>query len=81
MRIHQVLVRPQDVESKQVIENIARAIEKSGRFRSAHLEISVSGDDIRLGGRVASYFQKQVAQTAAMEIIGTRQLVNEIEVE
>ena len=44
------------------------------------VEVSTSEGIVKLRGRVESYYQKQVAQVAASTVIGSRQLVNEIEV-
>lgn len=81
MGIHQIVGTTLESDSNRIVESIARALAESGRFRQAELEISTSGDDVLLVGRVTSYYQKQVAQTAALHVIGPRNLVNEIEVE
>lgn len=69
-----------EVEERQIAEEIARALEASGRFRCVRLQVWSSEGDVRLRGRVSSYYQKQVAQTTAMHIMGDRCLLNEIEV-
>jgi len=68
------------VDEGRVAGEVSRALDRTGRPWTGHLEVSTSDDVVRLRGRVASYYQKQVAQTAALRIIGSRQLVNELEV-
>ena len=69
-----------ETEGRHVAEEIAQALEASGRFHRVRLEIWSSDRDVRLRGRVSSYYQKQVAQTTAMHIMGDRLLLDEIEV-
>ena len=71
---------PQAPEEKRVAEDVSRALAASGRFPSGRLEVSASRGVVTLRGRVASYYQKQLAQAAALHVIGTRQLVNDVEV-
>jgi osmotically-inducible protein OsmY len=80
MRPVQTSRSPQGVEEARVAEEVVRALAASGRFRSDPVEVSSSEGVVRLRGRVGSYYQKQVAQVAALTVIGGRQLVNEIEV-
>jgi len=63
-----------------VIEMVIRAIAATGRFSLDRLEVTTSEGNVRLRGRVASYYQKQLAQVAALRVIGARQLFNDIEV-
>jgi osmotically-inducible protein OsmY len=67
-------------EETGVVEEVARALAASGRFPSARLEVFASEGTVTLRGRVASYYQKQVAQAAALPVIGGRELVNDVEV-
>jgi osmotically-inducible protein OsmY len=70
----------QVAEDTRVAEEVARMLAASGRFALDRPEVSVSDGVVKLRGRVGSYFQKQVAQSAALTVIGARQVVNEIEV-
>ena len=45
------------------------------------LEVHVDHQSIRLGGRCASFYCKQLAQQAAMRISGGAQVINAIEVD
>ena len=71
---------PQESEETRVADEVARALAASGRFRTDRVEVSSSEGVVRLRGRVGSYYQKQVAQAAALTVIGGRHLVNEIDV-
>jgi len=72
---------PPSADRARVDAEVVRAIAASGRFPVARVEVSSSEGVVTLRGRVASYHHKQVAQAAALNVIGTRQLVNEIEVD
>jgi len=71
---------PQFAEETRIAEEVARVLAASGRFPLARLEVSTSAGIVKLRGRVGSYYQKQLAQAAALTVIGAHQLVNEIEV-
>jgi osmotically-inducible protein OsmY len=71
---------PPTVSHRQLAQEVARAIAATGRFRQDQLDVSASDGVITLRGRVASYYQKQVAQTAALSIAGPGRLRNELEV-
>jgi osmotically-inducible protein OsmY len=63
-----------------LVEEVARAISSSGHIPEGHVEVSSADGAVKLRGRVGSYYQKQIAQTLALNVIGRRRLVNEIEV-
>ncbi|MBN1852318.1 MAG: BON domain-containing protein, partial [Pirellulales bacterium] len=67
-------------EEDLILDDVNRALASSGRFPSGMLEVSASSEAVKLEGRVVSYYQKQVAQAATLPFIGSRQLINEIEV-
>jgi osmotically-inducible protein OsmY len=67
-------------EEEWVAKEVVRVLKLSGRFPSSSLAVCSSPGTVTLRGRVSSYYQKQLAQAAAMAVIGRRQLVNEIEV-
>jgi osmotically-inducible protein OsmY len=71
---------PYTAEETDVAERVIRAIAASGRFPSGRLEVFASEGTVTLRGRVASYYQKQVAQAAALTVIEGRELVNDVEV-
>jgi len=78
--ILQTTVLPDPDGEPGVAEEVVRALASSGRFLSGRLQVSSSGGIVTLRGRVGSYYQKQVAQAAALTVIGPRELVNEVEV-
>lgn len=63
-----------------IVEEVARAICSSGHIPEGHVEVSSSDGAVKLRGRVGTYYQKQIAQTMALAVIGRHRLVNEIEV-
>ena len=67
-------------EEANVAGDITRRLMATGRFSSGQVDVSAWNDTIRLRGRVHSYYQKQLAQTAAMALAGGRRLQNEMEV-
>jgi osmotically-inducible protein OsmY len=71
---------PQLREDARVAQEVTRALARSGRFPPGHLHVSSFEGVVKLRGRVASYYQKQLAQATASAVIGGRQLVNEVEV-
>jgi osmotically-inducible protein OsmY len=71
---------PQVAEEARIAEEVARAIAHRGLFPPVRVQVSTLDGTVKLRGRVASYYHKQVAQVAALTVIGPRQLVNEIEV-
>lgn len=79
-QIHSIRVALQDAETNRLARDIARVIDGSGRFRPGQLHVSARQGTVTLRGNVASYYHKQVAQSAALTMLGTRRLVNEIEV-
>lgn len=68
-------------EDSRVLREIAHALRVAGCLSSRRVDVSASNGVVRLRGRVRSYYQKQVAQAAALVVIGARRLVNEVEVE
>jgi osmotically-inducible protein OsmY len=71
---------PGVVEDARVADEVARVLAASGRFPPGRLRVLSSDGVVTLRGRVGSYYQKQVAQATASTVVGTRQLVNEVEV-
>jgi osmotically-inducible protein OsmY len=59
---------------------VARAIAHTGRFQSHPLDVSSHDGIVTIRGRVATYYQKQIAQTAALAVVGVGRLRNEVEV-
>jgi osmotically-inducible protein OsmY len=72
---------PQIAEEDEVAREVARAVTASGRSSANRVQVSASDGVVTLRGRVTSYYQKQVAQAAALTVIGDRRLVNEVHVD
>ncbi|MDZ7619138.1 MAG: BON domain-containing protein [Patescibacteria group bacterium] len=68
-------------EDHRVRAEVAHALHATGRFAVKCVTIHVSNGVVRLQGRVASYYHKQVAQAAAGTVLGDCRLVNEIVVD
>ena len=79
-RISQMTASPQAPQEPQLAEEVARSLIATGRLPLRRLEVSTSGGVVTLRGRVGSYYHKQMAQAAALSVIGPGQLVNEVEV-
>lgn len=73
-------VSPRSPGEPRLVEEVTRSLLATGRPSLRGLEVLTSAGVVRLRGRVRSYYQKQMAQTAALNVIGPRQLVNEVEV-
>ncbi len=67
-------------EDHRVLQDVAGALRSTGLFVSNRVHVVASDGVVRLQGRVASYYQKQLAQAAASTVVGDCQLVNDIEV-
>ncbi len=67
-------------EAERLAASIERAVsrETCGGVRNLRVEVGYHG--IRLSGRCNSFYTKQKAQHAAMELSGTEELTNGIEV-
>ncbi len=67
-------------EAEQLAASIERAVSRETCGGVRNLRVEVSGSGIRLTGRCTSFYTKQKAQHAAMELSGTGELTNGIEV-
>jgi len=69
-------------ENKDVglIKAVGLALQASGYSALRTIEVSADRGVVVLKGRVPSYFQKQLAQTAAQRENGGRRISNELQV-
>ena len=67
-------------ETADVAQRVVWSLGATGRFGTSQLCVSASRGVVTLRGRVSSYYQKQLAQTAAMRVAGVEQLENQVEV-
>jgi osmotically-inducible protein OsmY len=70
----------QDREDLRLAERVARALVGTGYGPLRGLEVTVHAQLVILGGRVPSYYMKQVAQTTALAVLGIHQVRNDLEV-
>jgi osmotically-inducible protein OsmY len=61
-------------------ELVGRALRATGYPPLRAAEVSVCGRLVILRGRVPSYYMKQLAQAAAMDVPGVRELRNDVDV-
>jgi hypothetical protein len=68
---------PEELRRQQ---RIITALRKSGHRALATVQCEISGSLAVLRGTVSSYYLKQLAQTAALQVDGIRKIENLIEV-
>ena len=61
-------------------ERVERALRATGCGPLRGVEVTVHARLVILGGRVPSYYLKQVAQTTALAVLGARHLRNDLDV-
>lgn len=76
----QLPIRSRGIDMERVALEIQRLILATGRFSSGQVDVTAWDDTVRLRGRVRTYYQKQLAQAAALSVAGFRRLENEVEV-
>jgi hypothetical protein len=67
-------------EDEKLAARIERAVRRGTSDKVRELRVEVRWDGIHLMGRCGSFYCKQLAQTAALALIGKNQLHNGIEV-
>lgn len=67
-------------EDEKLAARIERAIRRGTSDKVRELRVDVRWDGIYLVGRCGTYYCKQLAQTAALALVGKSQLHNRIEV-
>ena len=65
---------------QQLIEKVGTAIRQSPYLGRKVLRFEASEGKVVLRGKVASYFQKQMAQEAGRGVAGVREIENNLEV-
>jgi osmotically-inducible protein OsmY len=70
----------QSREELGLAERVGRALRATGYGPLRGIEVTVHARLVTLGGRVPSYYLKQVAQTTALAVPGARQVRNDLEV-
>ena len=67
-------------EAEELAASIEKAVQRETGRGVANLTVEVSSQGIQLRGRCTTYYTKQLAQHAAMNIPGGDRLINSIEV-
>jgi osmotically-inducible protein OsmY len=73
-------LRTQSPEDLGLAERVERALRATGYGSLRAVEVSVHARVVILGGRVPSYYLKQVAQTTALAVPGAHRVRNNLEV-
>jgi osmotically-inducible protein OsmY len=68
------------LQDLHLAERVERALHGTGYRSLRDIEISVQARLVTLRGRVPSYYLKQLAQTIALAVPGTKQVRNSLEV-
>jgi hypothetical protein len=81
-RSEEVLPRPavMSAEDEKLAARIERAVRRGTSDKVRDLRVEIRWDGVHLMGRCGSFYCKQLAQTAALSLIGKSQLHNQIEV-
>jgi osmotically-inducible protein OsmY len=74
------LLLEQSQEDRCLAERVERALRATGYGPLRGIAVTVQARLVLLGGRVPSYYLKQVAQTAALAVAGARHVRNDLEV-
>lgn len=69
-----------NLEEHPVVATAQESLRASGYTCLNRIECQFDDGTLILSGMVASYYQKQVAQSAVMKVDGVERLVNQIEV-
>ncbi len=67
-------------EDRRLAERVARTLRATGYGPLRDLEVTVHERLVILGGRVPSYYLKQIAQATALAVPGVEQVRNDLEV-
>lgn len=59
---------------------VSQALSATGHVRLRSLDVRVCDGHVTLGGRVPSWYSKQLAQTAALSVDGISSLRNDLDV-
>lgn len=71
---------PLTAESEKLAARIERAVRRGTSDKVRDLRVIICRTGVHLSGRCGTFYCKQLAQTAAMSIVGKEPLVNQIEV-
>jgi osmotically-inducible protein OsmY len=69
-----------ETDTSELIAKIKRMIRRETNLGVQEMRVSMEGGKVVLSGHCRTFYTKQLAQQAAMTVIGTDELVNEIRV-
>jgi len=72
--------RPSTVDEHSLATRVRRGILRLAAGRIRELSVEVQGNTIRIRGRCSSFYCKQLAQHAAMELADGQQVDNQLHV-
>jgi len=70
----------QSLQDLDLAESVERTLHATGYGHLRGIEVTVHGRLVILGGRVPSYYLKQIAQASALSVRGVDQVRNDLEV-
>jgi len=70
----------QSLEDHRLAERVERALRATGYGALRTVRVAVNARVVILGGRVSSYYLKQLAQATALAIPGAHQIRNDLDV-
>ena len=70
----------QSLEDRHLAERVERALRARGYGALHAIRVSVRARVVFLGGRVCSYYLKQLAQETALAVPGAHQIRNDLDV-
>ena len=68
------------LEDQHLAERVERALRARGYWALHAVRVSVRTRVVFLGGRVSSYYLKQLAQATALDVLGAHQIRNDLDV-
>ncbi len=71
----------QSLDDRRLAERVENALRATGYGALRTVRVSVSAGVVILGGRVASYYLKQVVQATALAVPGAHQIRNGLDVD
>jgi len=70
----------QSLQDHRLAERVERALRATGYGALRAVRVSVNARVVILGGRVSSYYLKQLAQATALAVPGAQQIRNDLDV-
>lgn len=71
---------PQHHDSQAILAVVRDALHLTGYGELRRVQVDCDGDSVTISGRVPTYYLKQLAQHAALEVPGIERIHNELHV-